>query len=152
MSDVSVTWFPSKVDWWLRIALFLPPIGSLAALGSSFANQDRAETVMAAATCVGVGALYALFVVPIRYGIGPEKLIVRFGVFRQRIALDAIEEVSPTHNPLSSPALSIDRLAVRTGSGLLSATMISPTDREAFLTLLAANSGMRRADDRLTRD
>ncbi|MDT8434491.1 MAG: PH domain-containing protein [Anaerosomatales bacterium] len=87
----------------------------------------------------------------VRFGIARDELIVRFGIVRLRIPLDTIQEVVLTHNPLSAPALSLDRLAVRTGMSPLSETMISPADREAFLSTLAMHSGLRRDGDRLVR-
>lgn len=62
-----------------------------------------------------------------------------------------ISEVRPTHNPLSSPALSLDRLHVQYGPGFLKAVMISPADREGFLEDLAQQAGLKRAGDRLAR-
>jgi len=149
--EVSVVWFASKVDWWLRIILFLPPMASLAVLGASLASGDRGEIVVAAIICAAVAALYGLLVIPIRYGLGSDELTVRFGVFRQRIPLAAIQEVAPSRNLLSSPALSLDRLAIRTGPGLLATTMISPLDREVFLTMLAARAGLKLDGGRLVR-
>ena len=86
-----------------------------------------------------------------RYGIARDDLIIRFGVVRQRIRLDEIREVVPTHNPLSSPALSLDRLAIRTGPSIFSGTMISPADREVFLATLALRTGLRQDGNRLVR-
>lgn len=150
--DSGVVWFPSKVDWWLGILLACPPVGSLVALGAGLASSDPGKIAVGAIACVLVSALYALLVIPVRYGIGPEELIVRFGVVRQRVKLGDIEEVAPTRNPLSSPALSLDRLAIRAGPGFLSTAMISPADREAFLLLLAAKGRLRRDGDRLVRE
>lgn len=151
MSDSSTMWFPSKVDWWLGIILALLPFVSLGVLAASLASGDPAETIAGVVTGLVTAALYGLLVFPMRYGIARDELIVRFGVVRQRIPLHTIQEVVPTHNPLSSPALSLDRLAVRTGAGLLSETMISPANRDAFLSTLAMHSGLRREGDRLVR-
>jgi hypothetical protein len=55
------------------------------------------------------------------------------------IALETIDEVYPTRSPLSSPALSLDRLLIRYknlhGPSTL---MVSPEDKTAFLNALAA--------------
>ncbi len=114
-------------------------------------SDDPAELVAAIVSCVVTVALYGLLVFPMRYGIAQNELIIRFGIIRQHIQLDAIQEVVPTHNPLSAPALSLDRLAIRTGTGLFSGTMISPADRETFLSNLAMHSGLRQDGDRLVR-
>jgi hypothetical protein len=95
--------------------------------------------------------IYFGLVFPMRYGLDDTHLVVRFGVCRQRIPLAAITEVKPTHNPLSSPALSLDRLHVRFGQGVFKAVMISPTDRNRFLDELAQKTGLQREGDRLVR-
>lgn len=144
-------WYRSKVDWWLGLILIVVPLVSLAVLVASFRSSDRVELVVAIMTCIFIAALYGLLIIPVRYGIAEDELIIRFGVVRWRVRLRAIEEVKPTRNPLSSPALSLDRLAVRTGPGLLSMTLISPADREDFLKLLAMRSGLGWDGNRLVR-
>lgn len=89
--------------------------------------------------------------IPIRYGIEDNWLIIRFGVVRRRIPLSDIREVHPTHNPLSSPALSLDRLAIRIDDGYMGMSLISPAQREEFLTLLASSAVLAREGDRLVR-
>lgn len=59
--------------------------------------------------------------------------------------------IFPTRNPLSSPALSLDRLHVQFGQDLFNAILISPADRDRFLTGLAEQGGMKRVGDRLCR-
>ena len=58
------------------------------------------------AVVVGVLAL----VLPVSYRLTETELVVRSGLLRWRIPFDAIQEVHPTSNPLSSPAWSLDRL------------------------------------------
>ncbi len=71
------------------------------------------------------------------YRLTARELVVRAGPFHWTIALDSIEEVFPTHNPLSSPACSLDRLRIRYGgSGF--GIMISPEDKSRFLQELQA--------------
>lgn len=145
----STRWYPSKVDWWLAVLLALAPVAMLAALITSVASGEG-ELAAVVANLV-VAAVYLGLVLPMRYGISDETLTIRFGLVRQRIPLDRITEVRPTHNPLSSPALSLDRLAIRHGHGLTGRTLISPADREAFLGDLAARAGLRREAKVLTR-
>jgi hypothetical protein len=91
--------------------------------------------------------LYFGLVFPMRYGLGDTYLLVRFGVCRKRIPLADISEVHPTHNPLSSPALSLDRLHVQFGEGTFQAVMISPADCHCFLDDLAQKAGLKREGD-----
>lgn len=93
---------------------------------------------------VGVAGLVGLFVValyvgvifPLRYGLTSSALVIRNGMLRTEIPLKLIREVKPTRNPLSSPALSLDRLSVRFGEGRFKEVLISPAKRDEFLQRL----------------
>ena len=90
---------------------------------------------------------------PIYYIVTATELLVRAAVFRWRIPLDQIIEVYPTHNPLSSPALSLDRLRVnyKRPSGKTWWVMISPKEKEQFLDDLAKAAGLEKDGNRLVR-
>jgi hypothetical protein len=63
--------------------------------------------------------------------------------------LKEIEKITLTHNPLSSPALTLDRLWItyRHG-GKKRAVMISPLDKDGFLKAVAARvKGMEVEED-----
>jgi hypothetical protein len=64
--------------------------------------------------------------------------------------VDEIESIRPTHNPLSSPALSLDRLNIElhTGRNIL----ISPKDKSGFLqALMTLDPRLQRSDRSLVR-
>lgn len=73
------------------------------------------------------------------YEIGRTELLIRSAGFRWRVPLDSIVEVLPTHNPLSSPACSLDRLRVnyQNRKGRMRFVLISPREKEDFLRNLA---------------
>jgi hypothetical protein len=138
-------WYASKVDWWLAIVLALAPAACL--LGG-FASMRAGEgVVIAFGGCAVMAAVYLGLVFPMRYGMDERTLVVRYGLVRTRIALTDIVEVRPTRNPLSSPALSLDRLRIRFGEGFTRAIMISPRERDAFMTELCRRTGLRRDGD-----
>ena len=60
-------------------------------------------------------------------------LIIRSGVFRWRVPIRQIESVTPTNNPSSAPALSLDRLEIRYGPKTI---LVSPADQEGFVRAL----------------
>ena len=66
-----------------------------------------------------------------RYTIAGSTLLVQSGIFRWQIPISEIESITPTRNPLSSPAASLDRLDVRYSGGR--SLLISPRDRDRFL-------------------
>ena len=53
--------------------------------------------------------------------------------------IDDIESVAPTRNPLTSMALSLDRLAIKTRGGR--GVLISPRNKEQFLKHLGKKKG-----------
>ncbi len=57
--------------------------------------------------------------------------MIRSGPFRWQVPISEIEDIVQTRNPLSSPALSLDRLQVSYSNGRT--IMISPADREGFI-------------------
>ena len=126
---------PSKVDTWLALALTMPPIAGVATLAAGLFDGDRTTAGIAGAILVLVVAIYRGLVFPLRYEIGDGRLVVRAGLTRSAIDLAAIRGVTPSRNPLSAPALSLDRLHVEHGTTF--GTLISPRDRGAFLDDLA---------------
>ncbi len=135
-------WFRSKVDWWLVPLLCVAPGASVFAVADGVVRGDGRE-LMTGVIAMGITAVvYLGLVFPVRYGIGEGKLVVRFGLCRQSIPLEEIREVHRTRSPISSPALSLDRLRVRYGEGMFKAVMISPADREGFLRELGDRAGL----------
>lgn len=147
MTERRIVWFPSKIDWWLAALLAVAPIITVvAALGA-----PPNEQLIAFGSTLVLGAVYLGLVFPTTYGLDGTHLIVRHGLVRRRIPLEAITEVTPTRNPLSSPALSLDRLRVTYGAGLFRSVLISPADKRGFLVELALRARLTRKDDGLVR-
>ncbi|HEY8505537.1 MAG TPA: PH domain-containing protein [Gemmataceae bacterium] len=152
MSAEQLRWYRSKVDWWLVPVLCLPPAAAVAVCVASALAGSTPGLLAGVAMAVLVAGVYFGLVFPMRYGLDDTHLVVRFGVCRRHIPLAAISEVKPTSNPLSSPALSLDRLRVRFGRGVFKSVMISPADRDCFLDELARKAGLKREGDRLYRE
>jgi len=87
-----------------------------------------------------------------RYTITDKTLIIQSGPFRWVIDLETISEISPTRNPISSPASSLDRLLVRYRQNP-TGIMISPEDKADFLRdLMERSHGLKMGGDRVFRD
>jgi hypothetical protein len=79
----------------------------------------------------------ALLAWPTRYELHEQELVIRSGVIRYRIPYSEIRAVTPSRNPLSAPAWSLDRLRIDRKRGY---ALISPRDKEGFLRVLAART------------
>ena len=144
-------WYPSKVDWWLVPLLSLPYVAAVAVCVNVLLDGKVSELPWAIGGVLLVLGIYFGLVIPVKYGLDKTRLVVRFGVCRQRIPLADILEVRPTYYPLNAPALSLDRLRIQFGTGLFRGVVISPADRDRFLDDLAERAGLTRQGDRLVR-
>ncbi|MHA7815019.1 MAG: PH domain-containing protein [Pseudohaliea sp.] len=123
--------YRSRVDRWLVVVLVASAIVCLgAALASFRAASGLGLAGPLVALLVGIG-LPLWLVASTRYTLTDEVLRVTCGPFRWRIPLGQITGVTPTSNPLSSPALSLDRLCIAYGSG--KSVLISPEDKRGFI-------------------
>jgi hypothetical protein len=139
-------WYRSKVDWWLVPLLAAPPIAAVIMAGVALRSGEPLQLAWGFGALLFVAGLYLGVVYPIRYGIDDLHLVIRNGLMRQRIPLADIVEVRPTRNPLSSPAMSLDRLRIQYGAGLFKSVMISPNERPQFLEHLARTVGLTESD------
>ena len=76
---------------------------------------------------VGIILLISLLFYTIRYTIEGENLLI----WHTKIDIKSIRKVYQTRNPLSSPALSIDRIAIVYNK--FDEVLISPVDRADFI-------------------
>jgi membrane protein YdbS with pleckstrin-like domain len=122
--------FPSKVDAWLAVVLGAAAAVLLAVCVLAFREGQN---------LVALGPVLALVVTaalvwPCQYQLQEDHLEVRSGIIRYRVPYVQIDAVSPSREPWSSPALSLDRMRIQYGKR---AILISPADREGFLVALA---------------
>ncbi len=123
--------FRSKADWWLVAALLLSAVASIMAVIIVAAVESPwLGLAFSPLLLLSVG-LPTWILLATHYTLDATDLAIRCGPFHWRIPLREIRAVTPTHNPLSSPALSLDRL--RIDSGRPTSIMISPYDKEGFL-------------------
>ena len=124
--------FRSKVDWWIRLLLGLAIAGLFVACATVILEgADPIETTVTILACIAGLALIVWVLVGTVYSVERGTLIVRSGPMRWKIPIDEISSVEATRSPLSSPALSLDRLRIRYGKRRR--IMISPADKAGFL-------------------
>ena len=133
------TVYRSKTDAWLVAVLTLAMATSLYAtfiIFSAAASYAWLIAVLTAGTGIGLPLWLLLST---RYTLEPRQLVVQSGPFKWRIALANISAITPSSNPLASPALSLDRLRIDYRQGKQGQSlMISPRDKERFLLAVQA--------------
>jgi hypothetical protein len=123
--------FASKVDWWLAALLIVP----LVLVGLFVVPAVLSTHPALLLTIVVPQALVLWILARTFYLVTEDALVVRSGPFRWTIPLTSIRSLSATRNPLSSPALSLDRIAIEYTGGRL---MVSPRNKAAFVRAVRA--------------
>ena len=133
------TVYRSKTDLWLIALLAIGMIASLSGALVMLSISTLTAWVLAAFIAIaGVGLpLWLLF--STRYILGQGHLRVLSGPFKWCIPVAKITTMTPTYSPLSSPALSMDRLRIDYGVG--SSVMISPRNKKQFVKDIEAARG-----------
>jgi len=128
--------YPSKIDKWLKLTLSASAlVCAFAFIATLLAGDQRVTLIILPAVLLGAG-LPLWLMKSTRYILSDTTLLVRSGPFRWVIPVGDIEQITPTSNPLSSPALSLDRLRIDYGRGR--SVMISPLRKSEFLDDLQA--------------
>ena len=124
--------FKSKVDGWLRAFLLLAILAEIAVIvGAAFSVRDPLATTGIILGSLAVLALLLSVLLKTNYTVDRGVLRARSGPLCWKVPLDQIQSVEATHNPLSSPALSLDRLRIRYGKNRF--ILVSPADKTGFL-------------------
>lgn len=128
--------YRSKQDWWLAAILFSGIVVCLGVGGVMLFLYFWSMLVGIALIAVGLLQLWCLG--GTQYDLDEVQMTIWAGPFRWTVPTRSIRKVTPTRNPLSSPALSLDRLRIDYEvAGKSRSIMISPVDREAFLAEVA---------------
>ncbi|MBZ6067931.1 PH domain-containing protein [Aeromonas schubertii] len=129
--------YRSKIDTWLAVVLVFAVLASLAGAVTALSVEPTALAWPIALVAVTVGAgLPTWLLTTTYYRLEGDTLFVSSGPIRLCVPLREIVNITPTNNPLSSPALSLDRLRIEYGRG--KSVMISPRNKEEFVRNLEA--------------
>ena len=125
--------FVSKVDGWIIPVIVVAIAGTIWALIAVMITETPwlIRIAVAAVTALVIVLLFSIFT-RTHYTIAHGELRVVSGPFRRTIPLSEITSIEPSRNPLSSPALSLDRLKVFYGKKKF--VLISPADKAGFLS------------------
>jgi len=125
------TVYRSEVDQWLLIVFAVSALAAVAAfIGLVYYGSYLEWMIGIAALILGVG-LPLWILDSTGYTLTTGFLVVRSGPFHWGVPLRQITKVTATRNPLSSPALSLERLRIEYSEGKV--IMISPEKRRDFL-------------------
>lgn len=124
--------FKSKVDRWILVLLVVVILAQVWAIGT-VASQAGDPLLTTAMILVGIAivALIVWLTLGTHYTVDRGTLKIVSGPFRWKVPIDQITAVEATKSPLSSPALSLDRMRIRYGKNRR--IMISPADKAGFL-------------------
>jgi hypothetical protein len=117
--------YRSKIDWWLMLIVY-------GAFVFPIVEGIRMKQYIMSLVFVGIILLISVLFYTTRYTIEGENLLI----WRTKIDIKSIRKIYKTRNPLSSPALSIDRIAIVYNK--FDEVLISPADRAAFVQELVA--------------
>ena len=131
--------FKSKIDRWLLLLLIAIMVFEVVVMSivATQVNSPREATVMIVAA-LAIVALIGSMLVGTHYTVSGNILRVACGPFRWKVPIDAIQSVEATRSPLSSPALSLDRLLIHYGNRRI---MVSPSDKAGFLKAIGQDRG-----------
>lgn len=124
--------FKSKIDPWLLVLLVVIIVFEVVVMSVA---AMQAANPWAALALVGTALLIVVLIgsllVATHYTVDGNTLRVVSGPFRWKVPIDSITKVTASRSPLSSPALSLDRLRIEYGKRRR--IMISPADKRGFL-------------------
>jgi hypothetical protein len=135
--EIKLLKFKSKIDRWVLILFAVITAHMLIKIYELTHNYSLNLNFQLIIIYGLVIFLIWMLVFSTYYLIENNQLIVKSMIFRWKINISDITQIESTHNPLSSPALSLDRLRIYyMKNGRMTSIMISPKDKEGFLNTL----------------
>lgn len=115
--------FPSKKDLWLTLIIW----GSIIICTIPiFTEQDLVLTLIMVP--IDIFLIWLWFTT--EYIIDGDFLLIKYGPFKNKVPIMEISKIRGTKNPLSAPALSMDRLEITYGRYDLA--LVSPKEKQLF--------------------
>ena len=126
------TRFSSKVDGWM-IPIMIVSVGALIAALVAVLVEETPWPLRVLTVVVVILVTLLLFTIfkSTYYVIVGDTLRIVSGPFKWNIPVADIVGVTPSRNPLSSPALSMDRLKISYGKRKF--VLVSPEDKAGFI-------------------
>jgi hypothetical protein len=115
--------YKSKIDWWLVLVI-------LGVFGYPIIDGILSEEYLVSLLFSVVLLVFYFLSKTIQYKIEDENLVI----WKTKIKIQSIRKIYKTRNPLSSPAMSLDRIAIVYNK--FDEVLISPKEREEFIAEL----------------
>ncbi len=128
--------FESKRDLWIVLMLRGIPIAVLLTLASAWyvSRGDVRGPAIGVLLLIAVELFFFESLLRSTYYVIENGILVIHSSFlKWRVPIAEITAVQPTRSPLSSPALSLDRLRIEYGKKVV---LVSPDDQQRFLEAL----------------
>lgn len=122
--------FKSKIDTWLLAILIISISIPVVVLVQTASQANELSLGLMFMILVFIVALPVWLFVSTKYVVKDETLLIRSGPFKWNIPIKEITGVTETRNPISSPALSLDRLALNYGKQ--KSVLVSPKEKSKF--------------------
>ncbi len=120
-------YFPSKKDLWLALLIWAAML--ICVLPPLLAGEFVALLIM-----LPIAGFIYWFWSTTGYLVADGYLVIKYGPIRKKVLIKEISKITKTRNPISAPALSLDRLEITYGKYGLA--IISPEKQEEFIALL----------------
>ena len=121
--------FKSKVDWWMAFIFLAVPISMV------YGVITEPNAILMLVTTIIIVLLATLFF-GTKYVIEDGELLVYGGIYKKTIPIEQILSLRPSKNPLSAPAMSIDRIEITYNNSFSEVILVSPKDKEEFVKML----------------
>ena len=123
--------YRSKIDTWLGLVLGGVPLVSLFAAWQLVQAPVPGRWLLAVLILLLGVCLPPFILFSTTYSINDDLLRIRSGFFTWEIPIHTISKVEATNDPVSSPALSLDRVRIEYGPA--KSVVISPLKKDEFL-------------------
>jgi glucose uptake protein GlcU len=124
--------FNSKIDRWIVLVLISVVLLDFAVIGVvAVSGEDPLVSTGIIPISLLTVALIVSLLLGTHYTVNRNLLRIRSGPFWFNVQIDQIESVKASRSPLSSPAMSMDRLLIRYDKRRR--IMVSPADKIGFL-------------------
>ena len=131
MDNIEIKTYKSKIDIWLVVLFYVMML-----LPTLVALIDMFSWIMVALDVLLLGFV-SITLFNTKYIIDGELLYIKCGFLpKEKCFISQIVKIKNTHNIISAPAISLDRIEIRLNNR--QQLIISPLDKEEFINNLRA--------------